>query len=232
MKYYLGAYYLVKLSNIDFGSIKDTKIHTCSACINDFYFDSWSLSWTVEGKGNLDLQKKIFGLTDPLIADIQAWADAKFNEKKIGWINTFADYDTLMEYKNRFFPKDQDCLIMSINFPETEGKKLLEEFEPEDKIYGSIGLWDNLTKRQPEKDHGATLGYDLIGLESGGDFHTFHCHDLADELISTFNVEINNCGLINSTKKWKELTEYMNDIDNMFEPVPWYFVKVKLVTNN
>jgi hypothetical protein len=234
MKYYLGAYYLIKLRPVDFGKIKGTKIHTCSSCINDSYFDSWSLSWTVDGKGDLEQPKQVFGLNDSQIKDIQQWSDKQFNDNKIGWISTFVDFDTLKEYKSRFFQSDSDYKILSINFPETEKEGLINDFKTNKEDVGAIGLWNNLNKGIIEilDDSEIILGYDLIGLESSGDFHTFHCHDLADDLIERFKLTINEFGLIAKCDNWTDLTNYMNDESNGFELVPWYFVKVKLINED
>jgi hypothetical protein len=234
MQYYLGAYYLLKLRTVVFGKIKGTKIHTCSSCINDSYLDSWSFSWTAEGKGNLEQPKQIFGLAENHIKDIQQWADKQFNDNKIGWIATFLDFEILKEYKSRFFQSDSDYKILSINFPETEKNDLIIDFKTNKENVGAFGLWDNLNKGIKEilDDSEIILGYDLIGLESSGDFHTFHCHDLADDLINRFDLKINDYGLIEKYDNWSDLTSFMNDEDNGFEPVPWYFVKVKLINEN
>jgi hypothetical protein len=232
MKYYLGAYYFIKLHKANYGSIKDSRIYTCSTCINDSYFDSWSITWSaVNNIDHVKEAKEEFNLTDPQISDIQTWADQKFEDKKIGWINTFSDYDVLSEYKNKFFSNVQDYLILSINFPETEKNDLLEEFSIKEKGVGAIGLWENLNRNIPEvtDESEVEIGFDLIGVELGGDFHTFHCHDLADELIQKFNIKINQYGLIASEDNWEQMVEYMNDEENGFEPVPWFFVKVKMI---
>lgn len=67
----------------------------------------------------------------------------------------------------------------------------------------------------------------MIGVESGGNFHTFHCHNLANELGKKFGIELNEYGLIKEITNQKEIIDYMNDAENGFEPVPWYLVKVK-----
>ena len=231
MKYFLGAYYLIKLCNANYGSIKDTKICTCSTCINNSYFDGWSISWSSSGNSGLKEAKKEFNLTNSQITEIQTWADQKFEEKKIGWVNTFSDYETLIEYKDKFFHNIQDYRIFSINFPESEKDDLLEEFLIKEKGLGAIGLWDNLNNQAPEvaDESEIELGFDLIGVELSGDFHTFHCHDLAEELINKFNIHINQYGLIANENNWQQLVEHMNDEENGCESVPWFFVKVKLI---
>ena len=95
-----------------------------------------------------------------------------------------------------------------------------------------IGLWDNLSRDVPEvtDESEKTIGYDLIGVELSGEFHTFHCHDIAQDLVKNFHISLNEYGLIANDHNWEKLVEYMNDEENGFEPVPWFFVKVKMIT--
>ncbi|MFD1014660.1 hypothetical protein [Winogradskyella rapida] len=229
MRYYTGAYYLIKLRDSNFGTYEGKKLHTCSICINDSFFNAWSISWAEDGKNVSAETKSDFNLNEKLIKEIQNWTDKKMEENKIGWICTFADLETLTEYKSSFFPK-AESEILSINFPETERDKLLNLFNPEKTTFGEIGLSINLKKGISENKDEQTLGYDLIGIEDSSEFHSFHCHDLASELIKKFGIEINEYGLISENDKWTEMVEYMNDEKNGFESSPWFYVKVNKVT--
>jgi hypothetical protein len=231
MRYYLGAYYLLQLRKVEYRNIKDHTIYTCSTCINTSYLDDWALSWTVNGQANCKEKNTNLQLGLTHIEAIQKWADQKFEDKKIGWITTFADFDTLMEYKTKFFGDILDYKILSINFSESERNSLLEIFEVKEKNIGSIGLWENLEKGivEAEDESETELGFDLIGIESSGDFHTFHCHDLADDLVDKFGIKINEFGLIDKVFDSAVIIDYMNDEANGFEPVPWFLVKVKAI---
>lgn len=202
------------------------ELHTCSTCINDSYFDAWSISWAEDGKSVSAETKSDFNLDEKLIKNIQNWTDKKLEENKIGWICTFADLKTLTEYKKSFFPEVK-AEILSINFPETEKAEFLKLFNPEKSNLGEIGLSKNLKNGMTEIETEQTLGFDLIGVESSGEFHSFHCHDLASDLIERFGIEINDFGLIKENDKWNEMVEYMNDEKNGFESSPWFYVKVK-----
>jgi hypothetical protein len=105
--------------------------------------------------------------------------------------------------------------------------ELIGTFEPTKTNLGEIGISENLKQKIHENKNDVCLGFDLIGIEDGGDFHSFHCHDMSKELIEKFGIEINEYGLINKTDKWKEMVEYMNDDETGCEPVPWYYVKIK-----
>jgi ssRNA-specific RNase YbeY (16S rRNA maturation enzyme) len=232
MKFYIGAYYLIKLNKVEFGEMKHSEIHTCSTCINHSFFDAWSIPWTEDGKNINEEIKRDFNLNEPLIKKIQTWSNQKFEDKKIGWICTFSDLDTLVEYKDKFFSNEKEYQILSINFPKPEREVLLKVFNPDKTSLGEIGLSQNLNNQISENENEETLGYDLIGIEQGGDFHTFHCHDLASELIEKFGVEINEFGLLKENSNWRELVEYMNNEENGCEPTPWFYVKVKRTNEN
>ncbi|MFV9483138.1 hypothetical protein ACNI3T_04830 [Christiangramia sp. ASW11-125] len=229
MKYYLGSYYLYKIEPADFGTIKGSKIFTCSSCINKSYLDSWSISWSEDGKNISDIIRKEFKLSEELINKIHKWTDNKLEQNKIGWINNFYDLNTVLDYKKSFFKEEKELQILSINFPETEKNQALNILSPTNKKFGEIGIYQNLKKEIKENTKEEQLGFDLIGIEPSGDFHSFHCHDLKDELISEFGIKINNNGLIQENKNWKEIVNYMNHDDNGFEPVPWFFVKINQV---
>lgn len=132
----------------------------------------------------------------------------------------------MIEYKNLFFPKDR-AEILSINFPETETAELLSLFNSEESSFQEIGLSNNLKNRIVENENDKTIGYDLIGIEESGDFHSFHCHNLATELIEKFGIEINDFGLIKENNQWQEMVTFMNDENNGFASAPWFYVKVK-----
>lgn len=216
----------MKLRKSNFGTSEGAKLYTCSTCINDSYMDAWSLSWTECGKKVDAETKSNFNIDEIKIIDIQKWADQKFEEEKIGWVCTFTDLKTLIEYKNLFFPEDQ-AEILSINFLETETTELLSLFNSEELSFQEIGLSNNLKNRIIENENDITIGYDLIGIEESGDFHSFHCHDLSRELIEKFGIEINEYGLINENEQWQQMVTFMNDENNGFEPAPWFYVKVK-----
>lgn len=219
----------MKLCKLDYGTYKNTKLYTCSTCINDSFLDSWSLSWSSSSGKEIDDETiSNFKLTKDKIQQIQHWSDQKFEENKIGWIHTFSDLETLNEYKKTFF-SEFESETLSINFPETEVKELEIAFNRENLDLGEIGISKNLKRRIEENNSKETIGYDLIGMEDGGDFHSFHCHDLTKELIQKFGIKINEFGLIEENDTWQEMVSYMNDEENGFETAPWFYVKVNKV---
>ena len=227
MKFYQAGYYLIKINKADYGSIKNRELMTASDCINDSYFDSWSFSWAIDEKEKSKIAKEI-GLTEEKIEHLQKWVDDKLELNKIGWQNIFYSLEELNEYKSEYFKNRNDLITLGLSFSETELEDVIEEFKPQKDKVGEIGIRYALRQRKAENINGKFIGYDVIGIELGGSFHTIHCHDLESELTNKFKIEFFTNGLVKSCKDWKKITDYCNDESNGLEPVPWFYCKVKL----
>ena len=94
MKFYLGAYYLIKLrDSSDLDSLRKY-LYTPSTCVNDSLLDGWSLSWVKTTTREFKEASEKFSITSNEIKEIQLWTDQKFNEE-VGWSNVFYNLGTL-----------------------------------------------------------------------------------------------------------------------------------------
>lgn len=232
-RHYNGGHYLIKTKPIGYGANKGKLVKTCSRCINFSVFDNWCLSWMSDKLDNNE--KEELELTDEKIQEIQKWTDIRFEYGA----NVFPDLKTAIEFKALFFKSRNDIEIYSIYFPETDTNFLLDEFaegKNTDKFNfnnGNFGLRNNLIKRTEEIDdiNEELLGYDFIGVECDGSFHSFYCHDITNMLIEKFTLTLNRNGLFEKPERPIEIREYLNDRETGLEPVPWYIVKVKRQKN-
>lgn len=233
MKYYLGGYYLVKLRPINFGIKKGSLIYTCSDCINDSLLEIWSFPWANENESVIEEVKEKLKIDNYKINAIRSWVAKKLEEDKVGCPDVFMELESVLEYKRIFFSHIEDLSIIAIYLDEYDTLDFIKEFESPSDKQGEFGLRLTLLKRieDVESKDENLLGYDIIGVESGGDFHTFHCNNLATKLSEKFGLKLNKYGLFNQTKNWKPVTEFLNSIDAGAEPVPWFVTKVKLVVN-
>lgn len=228
MDYYLAGYYLIKLKPLDFGSFSSKFIYSCSTCINDSLLDSFSRSWTI----NSDYIQQVecdFKLDYTKINQIQEWTSKKDSENKIGYLTIFYDVVTAKEYRDKFFADLENVKIFALYLPCSESKNVIKEFEPKNQNQGEIGIVHILKKAEKAIENENIIGYDLIGIESDGGFHSFHCHDLYSDLNKKFGVYLNKYGLLESALNWEKLINYMNDQKNGFASVPWHFAQIRLV---
>lgn len=176
-------------------------------------------------------ERKALELTDEKIREIEKWTDSRFNS----YSNVFPDLETAIEFKTLFFKSRNDIDVYSLYFSETDTNLLLDEFAEGNNTdefnynKGNFGLRNNLIKRAEEGDdiNEELLGYDFIGVECDGSFHSFYCHDITKELIDKFALILNASGLFDKPERPTEIRAYLNSPDARVEPVPWYIVKVK-----
>ena len=199
-------------------------IFTCSNCINDSLLEGLSRSWTWHDETE---SLKEFQISAATLKSIQAWTEEMDHKGKTGYIDIFYEIEVAKEYKERFFPNVDEVELLGLYLPNTEANLLVDDFVPQDKGFGRVGIEIGLSKRIAETESGIELGYDLIGVEPGGSFHSFQCHDLGAELAKRFKIKINDFGLLSSEHNWQEQVAFMNDEVNGCEPVPWYFAKIK-----
>jgi hypothetical protein len=230
-RYYNAGYYLIKARLLDFGEYKGKAVSTCSRCINISVFDHWCFIGTSD---KLDEKEKIeLDLTDEKINKIQQWTDNKFENST----NVFPELKIANEFKDLFFRNRKDIEIFSLYFSETETQLLIEEFgkgkNTNEFNYndGNFELRHNLIKRTEEKDdeNEEFLGYDFIGVECDGSFHSFYCNDITNSLIEKFSLRLNKFGLFEELYERNNIKEYLNNQETRLEPVPWYLVKVKRI---
>ena len=234
-RYYNAGYYLIKKHPIDFGNDKKKIVSTCSGCINTTAFDLWALSWTTQ----LDKKDKSeLGLNDQTIKQIQEWTEERHNDGRIGFGNVFPDLKTAKEFKDLFYKDRHEIEIFAIDFSEAETNNLIEDFAPGENggfnyNNGNFGLRDNLLKKSDETADSISdlLGFDFIGVECDGSFHSFYCHDITKELIDKFGLTLNEHGLFENIPDSDLIRDYLNDQETGLEPVPWYIVKVKKIKN-
>lgn len=222
----------MRIQPISFGSLENNSVFTCSSCINNTLLDAWSYSWTSDNDKAVGTAKNDFGLNNEAIKSIHEWADVKLDdEKSIGWCDVFFDAKTAKSYYTTYFSHLNNVKLFALYFDEKESQEIINEFSPTDSSQMLIGLVNSLQKKVSEDEMAGenTVGYDLIGIELGSSFHSFHCHDLSNELATKFGLSFNSNGLFDNTNNWNAVVEYMNNEDNGFEPVPWFLAKVKLV---
>lgn len=224
--HYLGGYNIIKLRPMNFGVLQGKISHTCSSCINFSIFDSWTQSWAKQ-----DLDKTLkdeLDINEEKIKEIQKWTEAKFDNLA----NLFPTLRDAKEFRNLFLKDIPDLEIYSINFSKKDTNLLIEEFaegfHANDYNYnnGDFVLRKNLLNKIPENSNEKFIGFDLIGVECDGSFHSFLCSNASEKLNNQFGLELNEFGLYDEISDTPELRELLRD-ENYFEPVPYYICKVK-----
>ncbi|GAB3956819.1 hypothetical protein GCM10028805_47730 [Spirosoma harenae] len=225
--YYLGGYYLIKLSPVDLFTGQPQIYQTCSGCINQYAFDYWCLSTSQPDEKSI----QVLDLTPEKIVHIKKWSGEKYKQGFIKWGDNFSDLTTAKSFKNTFFPESPDIHIYAIYLSETDANSLSSYFQTEPHNKGDFSLYHTLAERVVEETdpREVFIGYDFIGVDIDGSFHSFYCHGIGNELERLFSLSINENGLFDSVKQPELIRQYLNSPEAAVEPVPWYIAKVKRI---
>ncbi|OTG77994.1 hypothetical protein B9T33_14475 [Acinetobacter sp. ANC 5054] len=231
MAYYFAGYYLLRLKRHALLNRANQFIRTCSSCINDHLISDWSYSCVKNAHFKIEDVQSQFNLSNLQLSNLRKWADQHSLQDQVGWNSLFYDIETALEYKHKFFEHCQNVHLLSMYIDEEYRQDILEIYKPAFPNIGEVGLYACLKKVivEPEDTNELLLGYDYIGIEPGGDFHSFHCHHLADSLCEKFNLELNYNNLFDDSSRQSEIEDFLNDESSGLEAVPWGIAKVKLV---
>ncbi len=224
MNYFLGGYYLIKPSPLSFGEMKDKIVLTASGCINEIVLGEWAYPWDRTPRRD---SSSSFRLSKSEVDCIRRWVEEQLLSQTISWNGVFVDKQTALDCRNKFFSHIEDLTLVAIYFSESEKNEYMSDPELEEFLGIALALMNNQVELETEGER--LLGFDLIGVEFGAGFHTFHCHEMANELSEKFGLSLNEFGLFDAAADWAPIIAFMNDENAEVEPVPWYVVKVKTV---
>lgn len=239
MDYYLGGYLLLHCLPVDMpGHPQNGKpLLTCSTCINESLLDVWSYSWGSDDESTLydasttlyQHVESTFGIDSLVREKIQIWVDK--HDSDIGWLGVFMNAQTAIDYKQTFFKHVQNCYLLALYFSDIDAQKFITRWQPQSKQDGILGIPQRLIRYQPEyaDPRERLFGYDIVGLDIGGEFHSSHCHYLGETLREKFALNLNHHGLYDAIPDWQPVIDYMNDETTGCEPVPWGIAKIKQV---
>ena len=142
-----------------------------------------------------------------------------------GWPNEFFSLRAAREFGIRFLGAAQRSRIVGMSLAMDVAAAFLREEAPQERHDGS-GVWTVLKRGVPLAQGGSLLGFDVLGAEYGGWFHTFCCNGLEQEFNEKLGITFNEYGLIDDYSRAVTACEYTNRDDVGAEPVAWYPFRV------
>jgi hypothetical protein len=171
------------------------QIITVSTCMVHAYPGWWALPsenvlpeggtrpWTL---ADAPEEMKLIGSE---FGEARSWVDRSLASSDLGWPNVFLNLRAAREFKRRFMNAVPGVRLIGLVIAADDA----EEFIPD---YETSGLRMFVSMRLPPEDGGIFLGYDILGVEFAGGFHTFSCNDLARDYVEKLGITFNAHGLI------------------------------------
>lgn len=200
-------------------------IITVSNCIVDTYPDSWALPWVDTPADELRSMRDSLGLDDNAFGDLRSWVEQAMESGDFGWPNVFFSVRAGREFSHRFLGALQGVRLVGLSLTKDVAADFLREEAPQEGR-GASGVWTMLARRELLAQPATQLGFDVLGAEYGGWFHTFSCNGLEKDFSDKLGVLFNQCGLIDEYVRAVAASEYTNRDDTGAEPVAWYPFRV------
>jgi len=196
------------------------RIITVSTCMAHVYPGWWALpgehellnEGTTRPTTLADVPEEL-KLTESGFEDLRSWVDRSLASSDLGWPNVFLNLRAAREFKHRFMHAVPGVHLIGLVIATDDA----EEFIPD---YETSGLGMIVPRRLPPDDAGLFLGYDVLGVEYAGDFHTFSCNGLAPDYVGKLGITFNAYGLIPDQDQALAAAEYTFAMKRALSPCP------------
>lgn len=90
------------------------------------------------------------------------------------------------------------------------------------------GYFDLLRSSHALPDDCQVLGYEVVGAEDLLDFHSWHCHSFADEVVKALGITVNDHGLLQTRDEGLAVRDWMIELPSTKAPASVYWTVVAL----
>lgn len=191
-------------------------IYTASPCICNIYPSEF----------NNDEEKFAYinklDLSDNLFENMNGYLEQLLKEKNI-CEEFFQELEHAHYFKNKYLNNIQNVKIIEIGTTTNYISDFFEEICNNNlKSIDYFVISRNLNRMKKVNDNNKTLGFDILGFEGWGSFHSFICNSLENVYKEKFGMEFTKFGLIKNYDDAVKASEY-NNFDPNFdgEPVLW-----------
>jgi hypothetical protein len=223
MDFLVGGYFLVQASQADWIRKKTwlpARFWTVSGCICKIYPDTWIFSWTSKSMGSPHHYQETLKLDEEGFKSLQAWADEMFKKEELGWPNVFLNIETARQFYAQYLKHLPDIKLLSIALSEPYRIEFIEENKPKPGM-GEGGVYQKLLQRQLLDPTAITRGFEILGDEWGGQFHSFFCNSLDTDYKEQLNISLNQYGLIDRYEEAVRAADYTSLDEVKAEPALW-----------
>lgn len=217
-----GGFYITRAISRPSGlgdALLPERLLTLSACLTDLIPDWWALEWaSCSGEERLVAMARI-GLPAEALPAVVRLATNAFNRGELGWPCVWQSSSaarTALAALNL----PSDFIIVELGVPANEATALIAKLEPPAGV-GECGFLTRLKAGSALEHSAGAIGWEVLGVEDGGSFHSWLCNSIHDEAHNKRNIRPGQLGLL-STEEDARSVEALIDGGLGAEPVPWF----------
>ena len=162
----------------------------------------------------------VTGLKAESVASLKSEIEEMLAQKTMGWPNTFISLESASALYRKYLQRAENHRILGIAFSGEAAKELVADAAAPPRI--PCGMAELLVERQEIPANSRILGFEILGLEYCGSFHSFLCNGLEADYSEKLSITLNETGRIDTWEEARRAADYTNDESVGAEPVPWY----------
>lgn len=231
MRLISGGFYVTRiLQKPDgLGELLPDRLLTLSACLTEFVPDSWAFDWASHTRAARVAALEKLGLPADLLARISQSADAAFAAGELGWPNVWQSLPAVQTFLANPGIAGHDFLLLELGVPEDFVATLLADLAPAPGE-GDSGIYARLRNVAPVHPSAVPLGWELLGVETGGACHSWLCNSIQNDAAQDLGIRPGAFGLLPSEEDARAVHKLIANGPGA-EPVPWFAGRLSQITD-
>ncbi len=197
-----------------------TRLITLSSCLTEFLPDHWALDWTSCSTDERIAAVKKLGVPEELLPILKTAASDAFNVGDLGWPCVWQSASAARAAIDLVKGAVEEFVVLELGVPEDAATMLLAELAPRTGEAES-GFLKKLTSASSLEPRSVPLGWEVLGAEDCGSFHSWLCNSIQDHALAKLNVRPGPLGLLEVEHDAAAIVELIESALGA-EPVPWF----------
>jgi hypothetical protein len=193
---------------------------TLTSCLTEFLPDLWALDWTSCSTDERVAAVKKLGLPEELLPTLLKSATDAFNRGDLGWPCVWQSASAARAALALLNGAPLEFVVLELGVPKDAAAMLLAELAPRTGDAES-GFLKKLRSASSLESLSVPLGWEVLGVEDGGSFHSWLCNSIQDDASAKLNVKPGPLGLLAAEHDAAAVVELIESGLGA-EPVPWF----------
>lgn len=191
-----------------------------SSCFADILPDAWAISWaSCSDVERVSAMSKL-GIPLERLPSLLHFMTGAMDHGELGWPCTWRSLAAARRAKAEFMHDIPDSVIVELGIPEDLTDELTSAIAP-NPSEGETGIYSQLVAHTRITECGHPLGWEVLGAEIGGTYHSWLCNALHEGAAKQLALTPDAFGLLPTEQQARRLLDLI-DQGIGAEPVPWF----------
>jgi hypothetical protein len=219
--YVCGGYFLARVArSYRKSAFLPNAIVTVSECLTQTLPNSWAIEWMQDDQKRRQESARRCGLDGDDIERFILWTTERVNRDEIGVNNVMFSKSTADDLLQSFAFDRTDWRLLALGLRKDRIESFLANLRP-DQGPRTFGVRDAVKHRKEPNPKGDLLGYDVLGMNGCGEFHSWFCNSLEERIATELGIRPGPDGLLATYAEAEACAEYAAR-PGAAEPVAWH----------